>query len=70
VLGRSATGGGGDVSKLTLFTDDTSIIFSNSVSTDYAAEFIVPFDKVNLHFAINSLSLNLNKTSYVHFTAK
>jgi hypothetical protein len=58
------------ISKLTLFTDDTSIIFSNSESTDYAAEFIVPFDKINLHFAINSLSLNLNKSSYVHFTAK
>ena len=59
-----------NISKLTLFTDDTSIIFSNSESTDYAAEFIVPFDKTNIHFAINSLSLNLNEASYVHFTAK
>jgi len=28
------------------------------------------FDKINLWFAINSLSLNLNKTNYVHFAAK
>jgi hypothetical protein len=28
------------------------------------------FDKINLRFAINSLSLNLSKTNYVHFTAK
>jgi hypothetical protein len=28
------------------------------------------FDKINLWFATNSLSLNLNTTNYVHFTAK
>jgi len=53
-----------------LFTYDTSIIFSISDSTDYATEFIVTFDKINLRFAINSLSLNFNKINYVHFTAK
>ena len=36
-----------NISKPTLFTDDTSIIFSNSESTD-ATEFIAPFDKINL----------------------
>jgi len=36
-----------------LFTDDTSVIFSNSESTDYATEFVVPFDKINLRFAIH-----------------
>ena len=50
--------------------DNSSIIFSNSDSTDYAIEFIVTFDKINLWCAINSLSLNLNKTNCVHFTAK
>jgi hypothetical protein len=54
----------------TLFTDNTSIIFFNSNSTNYATEFIAPFGKINIWFAINSLSLNLNKTDYVHFTAK
>jgi hypothetical protein len=58
-----------NVSKLTLFADDTSLIFSNSNSTDYVT-FIVTFDKMNLWFTINSLSLNLFKTNYVHFTAK
>jgi len=53
-----------------VFTDYTSIIYSNSESSDYAAEFIAPFDKINLCFAIKSLSFNLNKTNYVHFTAK
>ena len=53
-----------------MFTDDNSIIFSTSDSTDYATEFIVTFDKIHLWFEINSLSLNLNKTNYVHFTAK
>ena len=53
-----------------MFADDTSIIFSNSDFTDYATEFIAAFDKINLWFTINSLSLNLNKNNYVHFTAK
>jgi len=59
-----------NISKSTLFADDTSIKFSNSDSTDHAKEFIMTFDKINLWFAINSLSLNLNKTNFVHFTAK
>ena len=46
------------------------LYFSTSDSTDYATEFIAKFDEIHLWFAINSLSLNLNKTNYVHFTAK
>jgi hypothetical protein len=53
-----------------LFSDNTSSIFSNSDSTDYAIEFILTFDKRNLWCAISTRSLNLNKTNYVHFTAK
>jgi hypothetical protein len=53
-----------------LFTDDNSVIFSTSDSTDYATEFVVTFDKIHLWFAISSLSLNLNKTNYMHFIAK
>jgi hypothetical protein len=52
----------------TLFTDNTSIIFFNSESTDYATEFLVIFVKINL--TICNPLLNLNKTNYVHFTAK
>jgi hypothetical protein len=33
-------------------------------------EFIMTFDKQNLRIAISSLSFNLDKTNYVHFTAK
>jgi len=54
----------------TVTVDDTSIILSKSDSTDYATEFIVTFDKMNLWFTIKSLSLNLYKINYVHFTAK
>jgi hypothetical protein len=53
-----------------LFAEDSSIIFSISDSTDYAKEFTATFDKIHVWFTINSLSLNLNKTNYVHFTAK
>jgi hypothetical protein len=45
-----------NISKPTLFADNTSIIFSNSDSSSYASEFIVIFDKINLWFAISSLS--------------
>jgi len=41
-----------NLSKPTMFADDTSIIFSNSESTDYATELVVPLDKINLCFAI------------------
>ena len=57
-----------NISKPTLFADDTCIIFFNSDSTDYATEFIITSEK-KTWFAINSLSLNINKTNYVHFTA-
>jgi len=53
----------------TLFTDNTSIIFFHSESTDYATEFIITFVKINLTIC-SLLSLNLNKTNYMHFTAK
>jgi len=53
-----------------LFADDTSIVFSNSDITDYATEFTVTYGNINLWFTISSLSLNLNKTNYVHFTGK
>jgi hypothetical protein len=45
-------------------------MFYNSNSNDYATEFIATFDKIKFRFAINSFSVNLNKTNYVHFTAK
>jgi hypothetical protein len=57
-----------NISKPILFAKNTSIIFSNSDTTDYVTEFIVTFDKINVCFTINSLTLN--KTNYVHFTAK
>jgi len=58
-----------NISKPTLFADNTSIIFSNSDSIGYAPEFIAILDKINLLYAIDSLSISLNKTNYVDFKA-
>jgi hypothetical protein len=58
-----------NISKTTLFADNASIIFSNSDSISYASVFTAMFDKINLWFAISSLSLSLNKTNYVDFRA-
>ena len=52
-----------------MFPDDSSVTFPNPDSTDEATEFIVTFDKTKVWCAVSSLSLNLNKTNYVHFTA-
>ena len=49
---------------------DKNNIFSDSESSDYAIKFIVTFDTIHLPCAMNSVSLNLNKTNYVHFTTK
>jgi len=46
------------------------LYFLTLIPIDYATEFIVTFDKMNLWFTINSLSLNLYKINYLHFTAK
>ena len=56
-----------NICKPTLFADNTSLIFSNSDSIGYAPEFTAIFDKIDLFFAIDSLSLSLNKTNYVDF---
>jgi len=58
-----------NISKPTLLADNTSIIFSNSDSLSYASVFTAMFGKINLWFAISSLSLSLNKTNYVDFRA-
>ena len=49
------------ISNISIFADNTSIIFYNSDSISCASEFIVIFDKINVWFAISSLSLSLSQ---------
>jgi len=59
-----------NTSQVILFSDNTSIIFYNSDSTDYATEFIATFDKINFMVRNQFIIVNLNATSYVHCTSK
>jgi hypothetical protein len=54
-------------SKLVLFADDTSIIVSNLNLLDFKNDLISSFEKLNVWFNINLLSLNHNKTQYIQF---
>jgi hypothetical protein len=45
-----------NITKPILFANNTSIIFSNSDSIGYPPKFIAIFDKINVLFAIDSLS--------------
>ena len=56
--------------KLTLFADDTNIIFTHSNSTVFEEEINELFGKVILWFQTNLLSLNLNKTYFMQFYLK
>jgi len=55
--------------KLTLFADDTNIIFTHSNSTVFEEEITELFNKVRLWFQTNLLSLNLNKTYLMQFSS-
>jgi hypothetical protein len=54
-------------SKPVLFADDTSIIVSDPNLVNYKNDLISSFRQLNEWFDINFLSLNYNKTQYVHF---
>jgi len=53
-----------------IFADDTSILFAHSNLTDFNTEIHIIFAALNKWFRANQLSLNFNKTNYVHFTTK
>jgi hypothetical protein len=58
------------ISKPILYADDTTILCSNSNLPEHLATLQTILSKINEWFISNSLSLNLNKTSYLHFSAK
>jgi len=51
-------------------TYDNSILFAHSNLTDFNKNIHMVFATLNEWFRANRLSLNFNKTNYVHFTAK
>jgi hypothetical protein len=54
-------------SKPVLFADDTSVIVSNPDLVNFKNDLTFSFEQLNAWFNINLLSLNYNKTQYVHF---
>ena len=56
-----------NLSKLTLFADDTNIIFTHPNPMEFEEEINKMFQKIIIWFQINLLSLNLNKTYYMQF---
>jgi hypothetical protein len=59
-----------DISKPTIFADDTNIIFTHSNLTDFKDEINIFIEKISKCFEANSLILNFNKTNYIQFVAK
>ena len=59
-----------DISKPTIFADDTNIIFTHSNLTDFKDQINIVIEKMSNWFQINSLILNFNKTHYIQFMAK
>jgi hypothetical protein len=58
------------ISNPTLLADDTSFIFSNPNYLDFKTDINNVFFQLNKWFDDNFLSLNYEKTQYVHFTLK
>jgi hypothetical protein len=50
---------------LILFTDDTSIIVTNSNTADFQLNVNVAFEQLNTWFNVNLLSLNLKKKGLI-----
>jgi len=59
-----------DISKPTIFADDTSIIFTHSNYVNFKNEIDIVIEKIRKWFEINSLILNFNKTHYMQFMTK
>ena len=53
-----------------LFADDISIVFTNSNLTNYNKDIYTVFKLINKWFIGNFLSLNFEKTHYIHFITK
>jgi hypothetical protein len=54
-------------SKPVLFAEDTSVTVSNPDLVNFKNDLSFSFEQLNAWFSINLLSLNYDKTRYVHF---
>jgi len=59
-----------NLSKLTLFADNTNLIFTHPNPMEFEKEINELFEKLIIWFQTNLLSLNLNKTYYMQFLSK
>jgi hypothetical protein len=57
-------------SKLILFADATSVLFTNSILTKYSKDIHTVFKLINKWFKGNFLSPNYEKTHFIHFITK
>ena len=53
-----------------LFADDTSVIITNSTPTDFQKDIKDVFEHLNTWFTLSLLSLNFDKTKFIHFKTK
>jgi len=53
-----------------IFADDTSILFTHANPIDLSKNINTVFKTLNKWLRANELSLNFNKTNFVHFTTK
>jgi len=53
-----------------IFADDSSILFAHCNTTDFNKIIYIVFMTLNKWLKANQLSLNFNKTNYVHITTK
>jgi hypothetical protein len=53
-----------------LCADDTSILLTSSNLTNYNKDIRIVFELINKWFKENVLSLNFEKTHYIHFITK
>ena len=59
-----------NLSKPTLFADDTNIIFTHRNPTEFKEKSNIVFEEIINWFQINLLTLNLGKTYYMQFMSK
>jgi hypothetical protein len=59
-----------NISKPTIFADNTNIIFTHSNYTDFKNYINIVIEKISTRFETNSLTLNFNKTHYMQFMTK
>lgn len=55
-----------NISKPIVFANNTSIIYSNSDSTDYVTEFIVTFDKINSTDYVTKFIVTFDKINAIN----